>query len=329
MSIAFPFFGFKAKAIALAAGAIILIHLAANLSITNAQQQEEQQLSTSQPTESTITQNGTTTTTGLFESTNDRFRLQIPEGWVIQDVNNTGFTLAVEVTEGYGILAELCPREEERDLQQRAPVDDSSSSNSSCQQQAQRNIMYVLRYPNLDARSGVAFADIRDIIPDSILDYEIQKLHEVGYKDIRTVNSTDTRINIHYVAPGGVPAAAASIPARLVEITYSTDSAPSEIRRGYFILTATALTSPNLGTITGYSIFYEDGSNATDVEQTTTPTGILLLPAPLRQVFDSFELIASEEATQIIVGAIGEEVGVNEPNDQEGEDEEGEDEEDE
>jgi hypothetical protein len=322
MSIPSSFFGFKVKAIASAAGAIILIHLAANVTIINAQQQEEQQLSTSQPTESTITRNGTTATTGLFESTTDRFRLQIPEGWVIQDLNNTGFTLAVEVTQGYGILAELCPREDGRD-QQSAAVDNSSSSNSSCQQQAQRDIIYILRYPNLDSRPGVAFADISDIIPDSILDYEMQKLHEVGYRDIHIVNSTETRINIHYVPPAGLPAADASIPARLVEITYSTDSAPSEIRRGYFILTATALTSPNLGTITGYSIFYEGGSNATGVEQTTTPTGVLLLPAPLRQVFDSFELIASEEAAQIIVGAIGEEVAGNEPTDQE-EGEEGE-----
>jgi hypothetical protein len=109
-------------------------------------------------------------------------------------------------------------------------------------------------------------------------------------------------------------------------MTYSTNSAPSEMRRGYFILAATSITSPNLETITGYSIFYEDTSGATAVEQTTTPTGNLLLPAPFRQVFDSFELIASEEAVQVILAAIGQQAVSNEPNDQVEEDETGEDE---
>jgi hypothetical protein len=41
----------------------------------------------------------------------------VPEGWVIQDVNNTGSTLLQEATQGYGILAQLCPEEEERQQQ--------------------------------------------------------------------------------------------------------------------------------------------------------------------------------------------------------------------
>ena len=36
----------------------------------------------------------------------------MPDGWAIQDVNNTGFTLGVEALQGYGILAQLCPEEE-------------------------------------------------------------------------------------------------------------------------------------------------------------------------------------------------------------------------
>jgi hypothetical protein len=111
-------------------------------------------------------------------------------------------------------------------------------------------------------------------------------------------------------------------------MTYSANFAPSEMRRGYFILAATSLTSSNLETITGYSIFYEDTSDATAVEQTTTPTGNLLLPAPFRQVFDSFELIASEEAVQIILAALGQQAVSNEPNDQVEEDETGEEDED-
>jgi len=326
MRIPSPFFGFKAKAISLTAAAIIIIHLAVNVTITNAQQpQEQQQLSTSQPTTSTVTQNGTTATTRLFESTKDNFRVQPPEGWVIQDVNNTGFALAAEVTEGYGLLAELCPEEEG---QQQGALTNVSSSSSICQQQAQEKIIHIIRYPNLGARLAIAIGDVSDNIPDSILEYEMQKLQDVGYRDINIVNSTDTKINIHYITTENVPAPEAFIPARLVEMTYSTNSAPSEMRRGYFILAATSITSPNLETITGYSIFYEDTSGATAVEQTTTPTGNLLLPAQFRQVFDSFELIASEEAVQVILAAIGQQVVSNEPNDQVEEDETGEEDED-
>jgi hypothetical protein len=325
MRVPSPFFGFKAKAIALTAAAIVIIHLGVNVTITNAQQpQEQQQLSTSQPTTSTVTQNRTTATTRLFESTKDNFRVQPPEGWVIQDVNNTGFALAAEVTEGYGLLAELCPEEEG---QQQGALTNVSSS-SICQQQAQEKIIHIIRYPNLGARLAIAIGDVSDNIPDSILEYEMQKLQDVGYRDINIVNSTDTKINIHYITTENVPAPEAFIPARLVEMTYSTNSAPSEMRRGYFILAATSITSPNLETITGYSIFYEDTSGATAVEQTTTPTGNLLLPAPFRQVFDSFQLIASEEAVQVILAAIGQQAVSDEPNDQVEEDETGEEDED-
>ena len=332
-----PFFRFNIKAIALAAAAIVIIHLAANVTITNAQQeQEQQQLLTSQPTISSATQNGTTATTRLLESTNDNFRVQIPEGWVIQDVNNTGFALAAEATQGYGILAQLCPEGEEEGQQQQQQgaltnVSGSSSSISgSCKQQVQGEIVHIIRYPNLGARLGIAVSDIRDIIPDSILEYEIQKLREVGYRDINIVNSTDTTVNIHYTTTEDVPAANVTVPAKLVEMTYSTNSAPDEIRRGYLILTATNATPPNLETITGYSMFYEGASGTTAAEQTTTtpPSGNLSLPAPVRQVFGSFELIASEETVQDILAGIAQQVGSIEPNDQvEGDEDEEEDDE--
>src|SRR5215207_1454641 len=52
-------------------------------------------------------------TTTLFQSANDSFSVQVPQGWIIQDVNNTGSALLEEATQGYGILAQLCPEEEE------------------------------------------------------------------------------------------------------------------------------------------------------------------------------------------------------------------------
>jgi hypothetical protein len=302
MRISYPLFEFKSKEIALAAASIIMvILLAANVMIVNAQQQqqEQQQPSTIQPTTTpSVTQNNTTTATPtLFESAKDSFRVQLPVGWVIQDVNNTGFTLAAEVLQGYGVLAQLCP--EGQGAQQQGAL----SSGSSCQQQqAQEEVIHIIRYPNLDTRLGITVEDVNDSIPGAIVQYQNQMLQEAGYRDIEIVNSTLARINVNYTGIEGVPITEVFVPARLIEMTYSTSSAPNEMRRGYLILTATNITPPSTETITGYSIFY--GGTGANVTQQTTPSGNLLLPATFRQVTDSFELVASEEAEQIILGLI-------------------------
>jgi PKD repeat protein len=84
-------------------------------------------------------------------------------------------------------------------------------------------------------------------------------------------------------------------------MTYSTNLAPDQIRKGYFISTATNATPRNLGNMTGYGIFYEGTSStaAEGGEETTLPSGGgLILPIPVMEVFDSFELIATEEEAQ-------------------------------
>ena len=94
--------------------AIAFILLASNFTMIIAQQQQQQQQQqlTSQPGE---IENRTTaalrTPTTTFQSTNDSFSVQVPEGWIIHDVNNTGSMLSEESTQGYGILAQLCPEE--------------------------------------------------------------------------------------------------------------------------------------------------------------------------------------------------------------------------
>jgi PKD repeat protein len=278
-----------AKTIALTATvvAIAIILLAANFITTYAQQQQQQQTQTSQPA---ATQSPT------LLSAKDSFRVQLPEGWVIQDMNNTGFTLAAEVLQGYGILAQLCPQE-----QQQSSLPSVGGSNTyigNCQQ-AQEEVIHIIRYPNLGTRLGISSDDIftvinRDTIPNAILAYHIQKLQEVGYRDIQIVNSADTTMNVDISTGQNSSRTATVVPAKLVEMTYST--ALNETKSGYFILTATAATPRNLGTMTGYSIFYEGNSTATTTAEATRPSFSLapiLLPASVRQVFDSFELIAA------------------------------------
>src|SRR5215208_1138967 len=250
----------------IAAAAIAIILLAANVTLANAQQQQ----STSQ---NSAIERGATTS----RSTRDSFRVQVPQGWIIHDVKNSGSALVAEALDGVGILAQLCPEEE----QQQAAFRNSggNTSNSSISINSDRcqgaQVIHVIRYPNLGARLGLTSDDIfaiinRDTIPNAILTYQIQKLQEAGYRNIQIVNSTDTAINVgistglnnnnnnnnnNAIAAGTAATTTTTttrVPAKLVAMTYSTNLAPNETRIGYFILTATAATPRNLGMITGY-----------------------------------------------------------------------------
>src|SRR5215211_601590 len=109
-----PLLGSPAMTKALTA-TIAVILLASNFTITNAQQSLTSQRS--------AIENGITTAATTFQSTNDSFSIQVPDGWVIQDLNNTGSALLNESSQGYGILAQLCPDEEEQQQQQQgAPL---------------------------------------------------------------------------------------------------------------------------------------------------------------------------------------------------------------
>jgi PKD repeat protein len=222
-------------------------------------------------------------------------------------VNNTGFALMAEVLDGVGILAQLCPEKEQQlavlpNAGGNASVsnNNNNNNNSSCQG-AQEEVIHIVRYPNLSPRLGFASDDVisnDDVTPDIILGYQMQKLQEVGYRDIRVVDSTDTTINVDISTGLNNSTIAATVPAKLVEMTYSTNLAPDQIRKGYFISTATNTTPRNLGNMTGYGIFYEGTSSAVAEggEETRLPSGGgLILPIPVMEVFDSFELIATEE----------------------------------
>ena len=245
--------------------------------------------------------------TTTVQSTNDSFRVQVPQGWGIDDVNNTGLTLGVELLQGYGILAQLCPMEQQLrgaaipSASGKTSTGSNSKTNNSCRG-AQDQVIHIVRYPNLSARLGFDSNDIitnADTTADAILACQMQKLQEDGYRDIRIINSTDTTINVvdtalHHSAIG-------TVPARQVEMTYSTNFAPTEIRQGYLLSTATDATPRNLGMITGYAIFYEGGSDKAEI--TPASGGLLPLPA-VGQIFDSFELILAREIEQAILASL-------------------------
>jgi hypothetical protein len=304
---------YTAMALTVTAIAVAVLLLASNFTIINAQQQQQQQQSlTSQSAE---TENGKTTTTATFQSTNDSFSVQVPQGWVIQDLNNTGSALLEESTRGYGLLAQLCPEEEQQQQQVAPPTNasgggtttNSSSSGGTSNCQGAQEVIYIIRYPDLDTRiqaasnvTAAATTTNNNMTTDNVLSYHLQKLQEVGYRSMQIVNNTDIRLNLTNPQTNET---IATVPSRLVEMAYSTNSAPNEIRTGYFISTATNATAPNLGTTKGYAVFYE-GSTAPVIQTTTTAASGSLAPTSLTpavgQVFDSFELIAAPELAQAI-----------------------------
>jgi hypothetical protein len=292
-----------ARGLTVTAIAIAVILLASNFTIINAQQSL-----TSQPGE---IENGTTTATvpTTFQSTTDSFGVHVPEGWVIQDLNNTGSVLLEETRQGYGILAQLCPEDQQQQQQQPGVATASTNASGSISDNtlscdpSENDVIHIIRYPDLDTRllaNNVTFDD--NMTTDNILSYHLQKLQEVGYRSMRIVNSSDATIN---VANPQTNETIATVPAKLVEMTYSTNFAPNEIRTGYFISTATNATTPNPGTTKGYSVFYEGNSTntnttattATEITTATAASSLLppLLPPAVRQVIDSFELLAAAE----------------------------------
>jgi hypothetical protein len=271
--------------------------LASNFTLINAQPQQV----TSQPGE---IENGTTT----FQSTSDSFSIQVPSGWIIQDVDNAGPAQLEEVRQGYGILVQLCPEE-----QQGAAAAASNASGGSTNTisninasrcQGAQEVIHIIRYPDLDTRlsaNNVTTTNNNLTTTDNILTYHLQKLQEVGYRSMQIVNSTDMTSNLRDPQTNET---ITTVPGKLVEMTYSTNFAPNEIKRGYFILTATNSTVPNVGTTKGYGVFYEGNSTTTTTPaEITTAAASLPLPPQVGQVFDSFELIAAPGVVQALAEA--------------------------
>src|SRR5215212_3830678 len=250
---------------------IAIILLASNFTIVINAQSQQQVTSQAEEIESgrRTTTISTPPVTTTFANTIYSFRVQVPDSWTINDLNNTDSVLLEESTQGYGMLAQLCPEQEQRQGATTGLSTNASSGSSSTRTISSINastclgaqdIIHIIRYPDLETRA--------QLTNNNITAYHLQKLQEVGYRGIQIVNSIPTTVNITSVQTNQI---IQTVPAKFVEITYGTASAPNEIKRGYFILTATNATAPNLGTTKGYSVFYE-GSSAVGAEIATTTT---------------------------------------------------------
>ncbi|MDQ3847868.1 MAG: hypothetical protein M3261_02815, partial [Thermoproteota archaeon] len=143
----------SAISIGLIATLITLVFLPSNITITLAQQQDQQSLS----------QPSTIKIITTAESTKDGFRIEVPQGWKIQDVNNSGTMLVSEILRGFGILAQLCPEEPSTSVSNQGANASNSSlgivRNNTCRG-AQEDVIHIVRYPNVGAKLGLTSQDI-------------------------------------------------------------------------------------------------------------------------------------------------------------------------
>jgi hypothetical protein len=277
--------------------AIAIILLASNFTVINAQPQQL----TSQPTQF---ENGTTAAATIFQSVNDSFSIQVPNGWITHDINNSASALSEETRLGYGLLAQLCSQEEQQQGAGAFSINASESTsnnmdgNNNCQGD-QEEIIHIIRYPDLGTRlptNNVTTTNNNMTTTDNIVSYLLQKLQEVGYRSMRIITSTDMAVSL---TNPQTDERIATLPAKLVEMTYATNFSPNEIRRGYLISTATNATAPNLGVTKGYAVFYEGNSTTTNATAAITSISDSLPPSTLvGQVLGSFELIVSPEMAQ-------------------------------
>jgi hypothetical protein len=252
--------------------AAITVVVFANAEIANAQQEEDDDITT--------ISEGTTT----FESIVDGFRLQVPNGWVIEDIDNTNFTLRrAEAELGYALIANICPQEQALSVI-------GGGGTYDCEQPPDN--VYMMRFSDL--RDWPAFASARNdnITTLDFLSFYIQEFMQgaVGVRNIETVNNIDTTVNL---TSAQINQTIKTIPAKLVEFTYRTapiadddNDRGIEMRQfGLLVLNGT----------TGYNLFYERPAFLLTSGQ---------LPAPVQQIFESFELVTANATTRATIAPI-------------------------
>jgi hypothetical protein len=242
---------------------VLVLLFGPNIGIADAQQQQQQQQLTSIPA---VIQNGT------FQSAADGFRLQVPYGWVVQDIDNLhlpNFRVANEA--GFFILAIICPQLE--------AVQGTAAEMYNCEQSGSS---IEILHDRLSHRPEFeVIEDPASITPDDFLAFVIEEMQGRNYTNVQIINSTDLTINI--TSPEDPNTTIRTAPAKLVEMTYQLSPGLGDMR-SYSIL-ATIPENPQPGLrqmVSGEFVTYEGPA-------LTTPSGSP--PPPIQQMFQSLEFI--------------------------------------
>jgi hypothetical protein len=208
---------------------------------------------------------------GTFQNTADGFRIQVPDGWVVQDIDNLhlpNFRITNEA--GFLIQAIVCPQHEAV-LYARGMYNCEHSEDS----------VEVLRDRLSHRPEFEIIEDPASITPNDFLEFIVEEMQGRNYTNIQIINNTDFTINI--TSPEDPNATIRTAQAKLVEMTYQLGLGLQEMR-SYSIL-ATIPEGPQPGlrqVVSGEFITYEAPAVA-------TPSGSP--PPPVQQIFQSLEFI--------------------------------------
>jgi hypothetical protein len=245
---------------AIAATIVVVLLFGPNVGIASAQQQQQQL--TSIPA---VIHNGT------FQNTADGFRMEVPYGWVVQDIDNLhlpNFRVANEA--GFFILALICPQQES------VP---GTVGTYNCEQY--ESAVEILHDRLSHRPEFEVIEDPASITPDDFLAFVIEEMQGRNYTNIQIINSTDLTINI--TSPEDPNTTIRTAPAKLVEMTYQLSPGLRDMRSYSILATIPENPQPGLRQIvSGEFVTYEGPA-------VTIPSGSP--PPPVQQMFQSLEFI--------------------------------------
>ena len=208
---------------------------------------------------------------GTFENTVDGFRVQVPNGWVVQDIDNLHLPNYLTANEaGFLTLAIMCPQQEA------VPI---IGGLYSCEQSESS---VEIAHDRLGHRPE--FEPIENpisITPNDFLAFIVEEMQGRNYTNIHIINRTDLIINI--TSSEDPDTAIRTAPAKLVEMTYQPNLGLPDLRSYTILATIPENPVPGLRQVlSGNSITYEGPA-------VTTPSGNP--PSAVQQIFQSLEFI--------------------------------------
>ena len=262
-----------------------------NIALVQAAGQLNNINATTQQTDSTTTRTITTPQlTTSYQSTVDGFRIGVPEGWVVEDTDNTSPTsLYSERQLGLGILAILCP-------QSQASQDINGSY--SCPSEGTTDFR-IMRFAELKTRPE--FANATAVVPNNnnnnrtiaisdFLTFVTQFVGKIfGWKNVQIARTSDVTVNV--IDPQ-INQTVATAPANRVFLTYNlTDESGRDLEAADLDM---AVLSND--TNTGYLIVPTFLQSSVVGTQTPEETG-RQIGQLIDQMFKSFELLSTPPTT--------------------------------
>ncbi|MDQ5842438.1 MAG: hypothetical protein M3286_03010, partial [Thermoproteota archaeon] len=207
-----------------------------------------------------------------FQSNEDGFRVQLPHGWVVEDINSTDPRFEQpSIEHGVELLARLCPQDEA------LPAIERGSYTCLFDSLTDRKVE-ILRFADL--RTIPEFSALRrenkSITTSDLLAYYLEYQRKTQdprlFQSLEIVNNTDMAVN---VTDSQTNQAIGTVPAKYVEYVHSTVSGIGSYKEYVLVVLGN-------DTNTGY------------IAQPIQPQGLDIGKAPpvfVKQVFGSFELV--------------------------------------